>query len=77
MKEIKRFGLGFIASVIFAINIKTFVRAGGLFPAGFAGITLLIQGVCETFLHFKIPYSVVNLSLNAFPIFIGFKFIGK
>lgn len=76
-QELKRFGLGLIASVIFAINIKTFVRAGGLFPGGFTGITLLIQGICETFLHFKIPYSVVNLTLNALPVFIGFKFIGK
>lgn len=76
-QEIKRFGLGLIASVIFAINIKTFVRAGGLFPGGFTGITLLIQGICETFLHFKIPYSVVNLTLNSLPVFIGFKFIGK
>lgn len=75
--ELKRFGFGLIASVIFAANIKTFVRAGGLFPGGFTGITLLIQGICETFLHFAIPYSIVNLALNALPIFIGFKFIGK
>lgn len=75
--ELKRFGLGFIASVIFAANVKTFVRAGGLFPGGFTGITLLIQGICETYLNFTIPYTIVNLILNAVPIFVGFKFIGK
>lgn len=75
--ELKRFGFGFIAAVIFAANIKTFVRAGGLFPGGFTGITLLIQGICETYFNFTIPYTIVNLSLNVIPVFIGFKFIGK
>ncbi|MCI5996028.1 MAG: YitT family protein [Blautia sp.] len=76
-KELKRYGFGLAASVIFAINMKTFVKAGGLFPGGFAGITLLIQEICGKFLHISVPYTVVNLLLNAIPVFIGFKFIGK
>lgn len=75
--EIKRFGFGFIASVIFALNIKTFVRAGGLFPGGFSGITLLIQEICEKYLLLMVPYTAINLLLNIIPIWIGFKFIGK
>ena len=31
------------ASVLMALNIKSFVNAGGLFPGGFNGLTLLIQ----------------------------------
>lgn len=75
--EIKRYGFGLVAAVIFAINLKTFVKAGGLFPGGFAGVTLLIQGICEKFLYFLPPYTLVNTVLNIIPITIGFKFIGK
>ena len=38
-----RMGLILVASVIMAVNIKSFVEAGGLFPGGFNGLTLLIQ----------------------------------
>lgn len=75
--EIKRFGCGIIAAVIFAANIKTFVRAGGLYPGGFNGLTLLIQTILEQFLHLAVPFTVINILLNAVPIFIGFRYIGK
>lgn len=75
--EVKRFGLGFIASAIFAMNVNTFVNAGGLFPGGFAGITLLIQEIFEQFLQISVPYTAINLLLNVVPVIIGFKFIGK
>ena len=38
--EVKRMGLGLISALIMAVNIKTLVRAGGLYPGGFNGITL-------------------------------------
>ncbi|MBD5453171.1 MAG: YitT family protein [Lachnospiraceae bacterium] len=66
-----------IASVIMAINTKTFVRTGGLYPGGVMGLTILIQAIFENFLHVTIPYTVVNLLLNMLPIYIGFRFIGK
>ena len=34
-KETKRILFGLIGAVIMAVNIKTFVRAGGLYPGGF------------------------------------------
>lgn len=66
-----------IASVIMAINIKTFVRAGGLYPGGATGLTILIQAIAERFFNVAIPFTVVNLLLNLVPIYIGFRFIGK
>lgn len=66
-----------MASFIMAANIKTFVRTGGLFPGGATGLTILLQRVGEEFFHVTIPYTVVNLLLNAVPIYIGFRFIGK
>ena len=32
--EAKRYGCAVLAATIMALNIKTFVRAGGLFPGG-------------------------------------------
>lgn len=66
-----------IAALISAINLKTFVNAGGLFPGGFNGLTVLIQRSCSRFLAVDLPFSVVNYSLNAIPAYIGFKLIGK
>lgn len=66
-----------IAALVSAINLNTFVNAGGLFPGGFNGLTVLIQRTCSRFLAIDIPFSIVNYSLNAIPAYIGFKIIGK
>jgi len=66
-----------IAALIMSINIKTFVRAGGLLPGGFTGLSLLIQRIGDKFFNIEIPYSTVNILLNALPAYIGFKTIGK
>ncbi len=76
-KELKRFALCTVAACIFAFNIKSFVNAGGLYPGGFAGITLLIQNVGEQFLGIRIPYSAVYMPLNIIPIYIGLRYLGK
>ncbi len=76
-KDGKRIIVICIASVIMAVNIKTFVRAGGLYPGGATGLTILIQAITERFLNVSVPYTVVNLLLNMVPIYIGFRFIGK
>ena len=76
-KDLKRLVVVVIAALIMALNIKSFVRTGGLFPGGAAGLTLLIQRGLQNFAGIEISYSLVNIILNAFPIFIGFKFIGK
>mgnify|MGYP000820038410 FL=1 len=74
--EMKRYGCAVIAAVIFAVNIKTFVRAGGLYPGGFNGLTLLIQGIFREFAGMEIPYTLINVALNAIPVLIGLKYIG-
>lgn len=66
-----------VASLIMAVNIKSFVRSGELFPGGFTGLTVLIQRVCHTYFHFEISYTFVNVALNALPAYIGYKTIGK
>lgn len=76
-KEVTRIITICFASLVMAINIKTFVQTGNLIPGGATGLTILIQRALETFFNFHIPYTLLNLSLNAFPIYIGFRYIGK
>ena len=76
-KESKRLIFGLIGAVIMAVNIKTFVRAGGLYPGGFNGVTLLIQTICDRFFDITVPFSPISLALNAIPAIISFKAIGK
>jgi uncharacterized membrane-anchored protein YitT (DUF2179 family) len=73
----KRLFVIIVASVLMALNIKTFVRTGGLYPGGVTGLTILLQTIFQQFLNITVPYTVINLLLNALPIYIGFRFIGK
>ncbi|MEF9961655.1 MAG: YitT family protein [Erysipelotrichaceae bacterium] len=66
-----------IASAIMAININTFVSAGGLYPGGLTGLTVLIQRVFDSYFGITLPYTLVNLSLNAIPAYIGYRTVGK
>ncbi len=65
------------ASVIIALNFNTFVSAGGLVPGGFSGLTFLIQRSAAQFWNLQLPFSLINVTLNAIPAVISFKFIGK
>ena len=76
-REVKRLILVVLASCIMAGNLKSFVQAGGLFPGGFTGLTLLLQQIGQEFLHISLPFSVINLILNAVPAIVSFRFIGK
>lgn len=66
-----------IASFIMALNINTFVNTGGLLPGGASGLTLLIQESARTFLGVNLSYTLINMLINAVPVYIGFKYIGK
>lgn len=66
-----------LGSLLCAINIDTFVQAGGLFPGGFTGLTVLLQRSFQKFAGIQVSYSLINYSLNAIPAFIGFRIVGK
>lgn len=76
-EDTKRIVVICIASVIMALNIKTFVRTGGLYPGGASGLTLLIQRIVDLFFNIELPYTLINVLLNLIPVYIGFKYIGK
>lgn len=75
--DAKRFLLVVLGGFLLALNIVLFARPASLFPGGFTGISLLIQDVFRDYLNVSVPYSAVNYILNAVPVFIGLRYIGK
>lgn len=65
------------AAFVMALNTKTFVTTGGLYPGGVTGLTILIQRTADMLWSVSLPFSVINILLNAVPVYIGFRFIGK
>ena len=66
-----------IGSILMAVNINTFVHSANLIPGGFTGLTILVQNIFLKFWNIKIPFTLVQILLNIFPIYIGFRHIGK
>ncbi len=66
-----------LAALLMAVNIKTFVNAGGLYPGGATGLTIIIQRVMLKYFGLTIPYTPINVALNVIPVYIGFRYIGK
>lgn len=75
--HLKRLFLIVLASVIMAVNIKSFIEAGGLFPGGFNGLTLLIQRSAQQFAGVTLPFTLINFLLNAVPAVLSYRLIGK
>lgn len=75
--QIARFVVMTLASLLLAININTFIHTGGLYPGGATGLTVLIQRVAEQYWGIHLSYTLVNVLMNAFPVYIGIRYIGK
>ncbi|MBQ7989484.1 MAG: YitT family protein [Oscillospiraceae bacterium] len=65
------------AAFLMALNYKTFVTTGGLYPGGVSGLTILIIRLFEMLFHLTLPFTAVNIILNAVPVYIGFRYLGK
>ena len=66
-----------IASLLYAWNLCCFAKAADLLPGGISGVSLLLQHIIKSIFHITVPYSVFNILLNLFPVYIGFRYIGK
>lgn len=75
-KECWRILLVCLGALIMAFNLKSFVESGNLFPAGFTGLSLLIQEIFLRYLDISVPFSVINLALNSVPVILSFRLIG-
>ena len=76
-RTFKRFLFVLLGAVVFSLNMNSFVAEASLIPGGFAGISLLIQRTVEKFTKIHIPYTALYWTLNALPVYISFRYIGK
>ena len=70
------------AALVMALDYRTFVEWGNLYPGGAVGLAMLVQrvsqSICDSFgWNVNVPFSPINIALNAIPVWIGFKYIGK
>ena len=70
------------AALVMARDYRTFVEWGNLYPGGAVGLAMLVQrvsqSICDSFgWNVNVPFSPINIALNAIPVWIGFKYIGK
>lgn len=65
------------ASLLYAWNLRCFAKSADLLPGGISGVSLLLQHIIKSIFHITVPYSVFNILLNLFPVYIGFRYIGK
>ncbi len=72
-----RFTVVIAAAFLMSLNIQTFVNTGGLIPGGAVGLTVILQRIFSKYLGLAIPYTPINILLNAIPVYIGFRYIGK
>lgn len=75
--ELKKLALCTLGAIVFAFNLNSFVQAGGLYPGGFAGITVLVQDIFGTYFGIELPYTIIYIPLNLIPVVIGLKYLGK
>ena len=77
-----RYGLLAAASLIMALDYRTFVEWGGLYPGGATGLSMFLQRLFQNIADacgwkVTVPFSPINLTLNAIPVWVGLRFIGK
>lgn len=65
------------ASFVMAFNISNVARVGGIINGGASGLTLLLQRVADVFFGWNISYTAIYIPLNAIPIYLGFRYVGK
>lgn len=64
------------AALIYSIGMNHFVKAGNLFPGGYAGIARLISAIAEQYFHIDINFSVIYFSLNLITAIIVWRHVG-
>lgn len=77
LDDLGRLALMVLASVIMAVNLKSFDQAGDLVPGGFNGPDPADPAGGATVLGPVRPLLRLNFLLNAVPAVISFKLIGK
>ena len=65
------------SAFLMSFSLKVFIEAGGLFPGGFTGITVILQRLALRYLDVDIPFGALYLLLNIYPTILVYKYVGK
>ncbi len=65
-----------LSSFVYSLGMNAFVKAGNLFPAGYAGISRLLSMVFQETFHLAISFSVIYWVLNVVTTLVIWKRIG-
>lgn len=76
-KDFERLVVVLLSALLMAFNINTFINAGGLYPGGAQGITIITQRIFSKYFGINLLYTPINVVLNAIPVYIGYRYIGK
>lgn len=76
-KDFERLVVVLLSALLMAFNINTFINAGGLYPGGAQGITIITQRIFSKYFGINLLYTPINVILNAIPVYIGYRYIGK
>jgi len=76
-REARRLAVMSASAAVMAFNLKSFVRSGGLNTGGATGLALLLMEAVRRFTGWEPPFTAVTLLVNAIPIYIGFRFLGR
>ena len=66
-----------MSGLVAAFNLRVFVRAGGLTPAGFSGAAVLLERLSGQYLPFKLSYTVLYILFNIPGTIVIYKTLGK
>lgn len=72
-----RLGKIMLSALLAATVMNVFLSQAHLLPAGFAGVTVLVQEVAQTYLHVHLSFTLVYWLLNAIPALIAFFYVGR
>lgn len=66
-----------MAAFLNAFSVKVFMKPLGLVPVGITGTSVLIEQLCEKFLHFKFEYYYLYIVLNGLLSLWAWFFLSK
>jgi uncharacterized membrane-anchored protein YitT (DUF2179 family) len=66
-----------LSALLYALSLKMFINAGGLFPGGFSGLSVLATRLISKTFQIEIPFAVFYIALNIIPAFLVSNQIGK
>ena len=72
-----KFTLIILGILFYALGLKWFVYPSNILPAGFTGLSILLQKLFNSKLGVFLPITFYNMSLNLIPAIISFRYVGK